>query len=392
MLPEVTQIRKQSQQSQFSQKSLVRMYENFVSENASSVSQIESALRSLTYIIPGRFKESELASESLHSFIQLLSLYHTSLLSKVYNRLPSSIPRPNPSLHNRYTKFWSSQSTLYRRIAQLLQIIQYTELLWEMLARRRGQKTRWRVVMLIESIKAFCRLLLMRLTNSRPLIHPLLPEREVDPRNALEQEQQKAASDWNGMDQNELPEQSNAEINWVMPRTGLSLPTLPNTSDITEYLMKKVLTPDDVKAPKQLLHKLTTIQAQAAEIMWIVRPVIYAALLSRYQGSKKSSWTPWLVGVSIEAAARQLSKNELSLRIAGGLRGVTGLEKEEIKSRRWNMAWWALRGAFYENITKSWIQGAAGKLKGKMLLDIVATVIEDYDYLWDEYYFSTATM
>lgn len=247
----------------------------------------------------------------------------------------------------------------------------------------------------------------MRLTNSRPLIHPLLPEREVDPRNALEQEQQKAASDWNGMDQNELPEQSNAEINWVMPRTGLSLPTLPNTSDITEYLMKKVLTPDDVKAPKQLLHKLTTIQAQAAEIMWIVRPVIYAALLSRYQGSKKSSWTPWLVGVSIEAAARQLSKNELSLRIAGGLRGVTGLEKEEIKSRRWNMAWWALRGAFYENITKyvlqrfldqnltiyrSWIQGAAGKLKGKMLLDIVATVIEDYDYLWDEYYFSTATM
>jgi hypothetical protein len=31
-----------------------QMYEKFVSENASSVSQIESALRSLTYIIPGR--------------------------------------------------------------------------------------------------------------------------------------------------------------------------------------------------------------------------------------------------------------------------------------------------------------------------------------------------
>ena len=32
-----------------------QMYEKFVSENASSVSQIESALRSLTYIIPGRY-------------------------------------------------------------------------------------------------------------------------------------------------------------------------------------------------------------------------------------------------------------------------------------------------------------------------------------------------
>ena len=200
----------------------------------------------------------------------------------------------------------------------------------------------------------------MRLTNSRPLVHPLLPEREVDPRSGLDQEQQKTTGDWNGMNQDELPEQSNAEKNWVMPRTGLSLPILPDTSDITEYLMKKVLTPDDVKAPKQLLHKLTTIQAQVAEIMWIVRPVVYAALLSRNQGSKKSSWTPWLVGVSIEAAARQLAKNELSSRLAGGLRGVTGLEKEEIKSRRWNMAWWALRGGFYENVTKYVLQRFLG--------------------------------
>jgi hypothetical protein len=32
---------------------VVRAYEDFVSKNSSSVSQIESALRSLTYIIPG---------------------------------------------------------------------------------------------------------------------------------------------------------------------------------------------------------------------------------------------------------------------------------------------------------------------------------------------------
>lgn len=31
----------------------LHMYEDFVAKNASSVSQIESALRSLTYIIPG---------------------------------------------------------------------------------------------------------------------------------------------------------------------------------------------------------------------------------------------------------------------------------------------------------------------------------------------------
>ncbi|KAI9689496.1 MAG: Peroxisomal membrane protein pex16 [Bathelium mastoideum] len=40
------------------------LYEEFIAKNASAVSQIEYGLRSLTYIIPGRFRESELASES----------------------------------------------------------------------------------------------------------------------------------------------------------------------------------------------------------------------------------------------------------------------------------------------------------------------------------------
>ena len=252
----------------------------------------------------------------------------------------------------------------------------------------------------------------MRLTNSRPLINPPLPERELDPRVVLQQQEQaKDTSQWDGMDiEEEQPDKAKSNSPWIMPRTGLTLPTIPDTSDITEYLMKKVLTPDDVKAPKQLLHKLTTLQAQGAEIMWILRPVIYAFLLSKYhQNSKKSSWTPWLVGISIEAAARVLSKTGS---MSGSGNGMTGLERDELKSRGWNMAWWGLRGAFYENVTKyifpflaqqcrrcanvfdnrSWVKGAAGKLKGKMLLDIVGTVIEDYDYLWDEYYFSTATM
>jgi peroxin-16 len=75
------------------------------------------------------------------------------------------------------------------------------------------------------------------------------------------------------------------------------------------------------------------------------------------------------------------------------------------------MGWWLLRGAFYENITKyvsqqqarpllnfkltryrSWLQSVTGKMKGKPLLDLVGSVIEDYEYLWDNYYFSTATL
>src|ERR1700753_1296642 len=106
-------------------------------------------------------------SQTVHSYVQLLSIYHDSLLAKAVARLPAA-RKPVPSPHSRDTRFWTTKSPLYRRVALILQVIQYTELLWEMVAKRRGDKSRWRVVVMLETIKALCRLMLLRLTNSRP--------------------------------------------------------------------------------------------------------------------------------------------------------------------------------------------------------------------------------
>lgn len=361
------------------------LYEDFVTKNASSVGQVESALRSLTYIIPGETRysihiildivtdidchlQADIANRSyhqnavspqcltmppgnmsfndytVHSGVQLLSLYHDSLVSRVVDRLPPTIPRPPPTPHSRYTKYWSSRSSLYRRVALALQMLQYTELLWEMAARRRGQKTRWRVVVFIEFAKAVCRLLLLRLTNSRPLVSPPLPEREVDPRSTEEEGQ----SDWNGM-QTPVSERS-SDLSWTMPRTGLSLPSLPDVNDVSNYLISKVLTADDIKPPKTLLHRVTG-QGQLAEALYILRPVVYALAMQRWSGDRRS-WRPWLIGFGMEYGCRQLAKRDFRERVAGGLRGLTGLEREELRKRGWSMGWWLMRGAFYENITK----------------------------------------
>ena len=43
-------------------------------------------------------------------------------------------------------------------------------------------------------------------------------------------------------------------------------------------------------------------------------------------------------------------------------------------------------------LLRTWIHSVTGKLRGKLLLDMVGGIIEDYDYLWDEYYFSTAAV
>jgi peroxin-16 len=44
------------------------------------------------------------------------------------------------------------------------------------------------------------------------------------------------------------------------------------------------------------------------------------------------------------------------------------------------------------NVPRAWIHSITSKLKGKPLLDMVGGVIEDYEFLWDQYYFPTATL
>ncbi len=408
-------------------------YSNYVAGNSSSVSTIESSLRSLTYLLPGaRLHDTELASESVHTFVQLLSIYHDHILKHratilalsptVLKASSARLHRPKPSLHARYTTFWTSSSTLYNKIATVLKIAQYTELLWEMIARRRGgERTRWRVVVLLESYKAICRLLLMRLTNLRPTVTPPMPLREdfapIEPEEQDEEfvEDELKADSFNvknvlgdaGVPTPPLSDsgkQAPSSISitepYNMPRTGSTLPTLPSPESVSAYLLNHVLTADDVKPAKQLLHRLTTMRGQAAEVMYILRPLVYALLMQRvartygYEGNKwKQHWTPWLVGISIEYVARQLTKRDLAARVPGAARtGLSALEREELKKRGWSLAWWGMRGAFYENITKVWIHGAAESLKGKPLLDLAGGIIEDYEYLWSNYHFSTSTM
>ncbi|KAG6355480.1 hypothetical protein INS49_003442 [Diaporthe citri] len=425
------------------------MYDDFVTKNASQVSQLESALRSLTYIIPGRFRDAELATESIHSSVQLLSLYHDLLLFRSSLSPSASTKGPttlSKSLHARYTRFWAAKSTLYRRVAIVLQMVQYTELLLEMWAKRRGEAVRWRVVVLIEAAKAFCRLLLLRITRSRPLVTPVLPEREKVPEPGEEEDEAddgKALAELMGEESSEragenghangsatgdnalvkhdgtngngaaLNGNGNGKMNgngtlhklnghastpptaapspqkeWSMPRTGLTLPSLPAKGDISTYLLSRVLTADDIKPATKLLHSLAG-SAHTAEVLHILAPLVYAIALSRTDaGRRRTSWAPWLVGLSVQLAARQLAARAREGGGAGGsgnLRTGTALEKEEWTRRGRAMWWWLMRGAAYENVVKGVVGGVRRRVPG-----FVGTILEDYEYLWENYYFSTS--
>ncbi|RDA82575.1 hypothetical protein CP532_3067 [Ophiocordyceps camponoti-leonardi (nom. inval.)] len=366
------------------------LYDDFISKNAGQVSQIESALRSLTYVIPGRFRDAEIASESIHSAVQLLSIYHDHLLSRTRGSVTGR--SPPPSAHARYTRFWAQKSALYRRVAVVLQTVIYSQLLCEMTAKRRGgEKARWRVVVLLEAIKAVCRLLLLRAARGRPLLTPALPEREptadeddtaVSPREVSEARSETGFPDdgvieplaRNTTTTTTTRPSPSHDGEWVMPRTGLSLPSLPDSSDISSYLLGRVLTADDIKPAAKLLNRLHGT-GQVAEVLQILAPLIYAVALAR-SGNPRKAWKPWLLGLAVELAARQL--RDRSLR-------TTTLERDEWNRRGWAMAWWAMRGAFYANFSSRVIARVS-----RSMPSIVGGILDDYEYLWQTYYFCTS--
>ena len=92
-----------------------------------------------------------------------------------------------------------------------------------------------------------------------------------------------------------------------MPRTGLTLPSLPNPGDIPSYLQTRVLTADDIKPATKLLHSLAG-SAHTAEVLHILAPLAYAIALARTDPARRrTSWAPWLVGLGVQVAARQLA-------------------------------------------------------------------------------------
>ena len=243
-----------------------------------------------------------------------------------------------------------------------------------MAAKRRGERIRWRAVIIIEAIKAFCKLLLLRITKSRPLISPVLPEREPLPEAPSDEDLAFANDDSGYASASASPPQSVQDGEWTMPRTGMSLPTLPSPGDISSYLLSRVLTADDIKPAAKLVNQLQG-SAQVAEILHIMAPLAFAVAMARSK-NKRKAWAPWMIGLAIELVARQLRDR--------GLR-TTPLEKEEWSRRGWALGWWMMRGAFYEKFTRSMVEGVRKKMPS-----LIGGIMEDYEYLWENYHFSTS--
>lgn len=93
---------------------------------------------------------------SVTTLLNVVSMYHDTLLSRVIESNPSYRPLIPSTLHNRFTKAWSDNDILYKWAARSLEIIRFLELMMEMILRRKvSEKVRWRSIIAVETIKYY---------------------------------------------------------------------------------------------------------------------------------------------------------------------------------------------------------------------------------------------
>ncbi|KAF0546618.1 peroxisome membrane protein [Gigaspora margarita] len=364
--------------------SLLKKYDDLILNNASQISSIESSLRTLTYVLPGRFADAEFASETLFAALNLIGLYHDSILARAAENLPPS-RKPSPSPHNRYTRYWINSSKTYQHASLALTFLQYTDVLLEMGVQKKwGKEIKWKLIGMIEFIKVMCRIILLYKTNERTVVEPTIPRREIDPSIFP------STSNGDVMGHHEQGESDT----WVgkytkRVRDSISVVRSQHSQhyDVNEYLTNKVLMVEDVRKPPDLVHKLHSF-GKFCELLYILRPLLYVIALQKY-GNK--SWRPWLLSISIEMSTIILMNYFYKTQIPGGCRWLSTLEKEERKRRFRQFFFYILRGPFYEQFTRPKINNFCNSVCNKPILSLFGGILRDYQPLWENIYFYTAS-
>ncbi|KAG8846759.1 Peroxisomal membrane protein pex16 [Tulasnella sp. 330] len=378
--------------------SALARYESLLISNASTINTIESSIRSLTWFLPGRFKDAELASEALSAGLNLISLYHDTLLFRRVKSDPTiamtSIP---PSVHSRYTHAWADKDALYKWAARMLEIIKFVQILVEMSMRRWakvGTKTVWRGIMVIEVCKAFLRLTLLKITK-RPVLSPPIPEREIDPATlsdfkepeptlqAAKPPSPPSTPVHRRNDRVSLPTpQSSRQTSPLLAAATLKTSPKSQQQMIDEYLLPKALSTADIKLPTSLLRPLMGPWDWISELIYVLRPLVYVMLLQRAaRRSNPASSTPLIVSLTLDLISHHLRRTPPA---------NSTLERQEYGKRDRDLLWYFLRGGVWTDFTKPKLQGVVD-LTGRIpLVNLAGALIQDWMPLIDEYYYYSA--
>ena len=247
----------------------MKWYEEFLLSNAQRIEGIENALTALSYILPGRFKDADIASEVLYMILRFVTLNHDKIIGTIAHKFKTK------SLHSKYIEN-VSRNKQYTIVAHLLTFTEYSETVVEMIVQRKlSESAKWHFISILEFIKFVLKLRLLQVNQQRMLVYPLVSGRDIDPQELTTE--QTTTTTWTGGRSKQDFNTLQSMTRFVKQDSRYDNEFLYSEDALDDYIRSKALK-HVVSGPDNMVPSLFGIDL-AVEITSHFRPLLYGSFI-----------------------------------------------------------------------------------------------------------------
>ena len=303
-------------------KEVWERYQKIVRENPETVSQLEATFKVVSYVIAGRFEDSQVLSELVYLASNLLVLL-------------------NDTIFRQTAKVLKNISVPVERWKRFLTVLEYGEVFLEMAAQRAwGETGRWLIILVVQLTKTVLRMML--LWKHKGGFQPKPPQPALDRDQLLPKLKRSVSKELIDLEENLDGE--NETPTFTLKSSGRVMRRL-STSPPINFRTWKLPTDEKSNNSKKTSYKFTptalTKQRLYGETLYIIKPLLHL-LSMRLCGME--SWKPFLLSGFADIS---------SLCMIGDPEDLNQEEKQEIKRRTFMLLFYLLRSPMFDRHTKA---------------------------------------